>query len=176
MVVLMPDQDGRVGSAEVFNESGRQILNEAGQSTVVTGRQSPPSQVRVMDDQQVEKVFAGALAGEPSSPEKFTLYFRSGSTDLTLKSVAKVPVIVESILKRNSYDIGINGHTDRVASKAFNMKLSFERAQRVKELLVKAGIRARYISTASHGEGNPLIPTRDGVAEPRNRRVEVIVR
>ncbi len=39
-----------------------------------------------------------------------------------------------------------------------------------------AGVDPKGIRTTSHGEGNPLIPTKDNVAEPRNRRVEVIVR
>jgi len=32
------------------------------------------------------------------------------------------------------------------------------------------------ITVTSHGEGNPLIKTADNVSEPRNRRVEVVIR
>lgn len=68
------------------------------------------------------------------------------------------------------------GHTDRSGAKEFNMALSRRRAQRVRDLLVAEGIAPAAIRLAFHGEGNPLIPTADNVPEPRNRRVEVIVR
>ena len=42
--------------------------------------------------------------------------------------------------------------------------------------LEKNGINQDYLEVTSHGEGNPLVPTPDGVDEPRNRRVEVVVR
>jgi len=41
---------------------------------------------------------------------------------------------------------------------------------------VARGAAVEQISVDYQGEGDPLIPTADGVAEPRNRRVEVIVR
>jgi len=41
---------------------------------------------------------------------------------------------------------------------------------------VKAGVAADRISVAGRGEREPLVPTADEVAEPRNRRVEINVR
>jgi outer membrane protein OmpA-like peptidoglycan-associated protein len=46
----------------------------------------------------------------------------------------------------------------------------------VRDLLIAEGIAPATIRLAFHGEGNPLIQTADNVPEPRNRRVEVIVR
>ena len=46
----------------------------------------------------------------------------------------------------------------------------------IQNLLEKQGIDPTIILTTSHGEGNPLVLTADNVSEPRNRRVEVIVR
>jgi outer membrane protein OmpA-like peptidoglycan-associated protein len=46
----------------------------------------------------------------------------------------------------------------------------------VRDLLVAEGIDPAMIQVTSHGEENPLVPTEDEVAEPRNRRVEVTVR
>jgi outer membrane protein OmpA-like peptidoglycan-associated protein len=54
--------------------------------------------------------------------------------------------------------------------------LSTERARHVRDQLVEKGVDAELISVTSHGEDNPLIPTPDEVAEPKNRRVEVVVR
>jgi outer membrane protein OmpA-like peptidoglycan-associated protein len=38
------------------------------------------------------------------------------------------------------------------------------------------GISAERILTAGRGKREPLVPTADGVADPRNRRVEISVR
>lgn len=84
--------------------------------------------------------------------------------------------MIDSIKQRNSFDISVNGHSDSTGTAEYNLDLSLKRALHMRDILVKAGINEIYISTTSHGEGNPLIPTKKGVAEPRNRRVEIIVR
>jgi len=38
------------------------------------------------------------------------------------------------------------------------------------------GVSPDHIEINYHGEANPLVKTEEGVAEPRNRRVEVTVR
>ena len=68
------------------------------------------------------------------------------------------------------------GHSDRLASDEFNDRLSLQRAGRVREELVRLGIPPARIQPAGRGEREPLVPTADGVAEPRNRRVESNVR
>jgi len=56
-----------------------------------------------------------------------------------------------------------------------NNKLAVDRAEHVKDMLIRQGINPGLISVSSHGKYDPAIPTPDGVAEARNRRVEVIV-
>jgi outer membrane protein OmpA-like peptidoglycan-associated protein len=46
----------------------------------------------------------------------------------------------------------------------------------VAEFLVSRGVDPIILEITSHGEGNPLIKTPDGTAEPKNRRVEIVVR
>ena len=46
----------------------------------------------------------------------------------------------------------------------------------MRDILIGLGVGPDIIRIFSHGEGNPLIPTPDDVPEPRNRRVEVLVR
>jgi outer membrane protein OmpA-like peptidoglycan-associated protein len=41
---------------------------------------------------------------------------------------------------------------------------------------VLKGIKAKEIMVSSYGEAKPLVYTEDEVAEPLNRRVEVLVR
>jgi len=68
------------------------------------------------------------------------------------------------------------GHTDTVGADAFNDKLSLERAQTVREILIGMGVPAQNITAAGRGRRELLVPTADNVSEPRNRRVELNVR
>lgn len=68
----------------------------------------------------------------------------------------------------------ITGHADRSGADAYNMKLSQRRANSVKNELVKLDSSNNSIETVAKGESEPLVPTKDGVKEPQNRRVEII--
>jgi outer membrane protein OmpA-like peptidoglycan-associated protein len=83
---------------------------------------------------------------------------------------------VDEIARRPAPEIVVIGHTDRVGAVPYNDALSLRRAERVRDELVKVGITADRISVAGRGEREPLVPTPDEVAEPRNRRVEINVR
>jgi OOP family OmpA-OmpF porin len=71
--------------------------------------------------------------------------------------------------------ITVTGHTDRSGPASYNMALSLRRANAVKEALVHDGVPASAIKVIGKGETQPLLPTDDGVREPQNRRVEIMV-
>jgi OmpA-OmpF porin, OOP family len=54
--------------------------------------------------------------------------------------------------------------------------LSLVRAEAVRAMLMQRGIKASFVRAVGRGEREPLVPTADEQPEPRNRRVEVIVR
>lgn len=72
--------------------------------------------------------------------------------------------------------VHIVGHTDRVGKDERNLTLGQERADAVKAFLEGEGVPADLISTESKGESEPVVPTRNERAEPRNRRVNVFFR
>ena len=112
----------------------------------------------------------------PPPPEKFILFFETGKTELLPESKAVFPNILAAIKKRGAISISISGHTDSAGSIQLNEKLARSRAQAVSDMLIQNGVTRDILRVTSHGKGNPLIPTSDGVAEPKNRRVEVILR
>ena len=174
--VLMPDAEGRVGAITVENEKGRQTLEKEGQGVAVSGPDQAPEAPQAVPPEKIKKWFGAAMAAEPEPPRVFTLLFSTGTADLTPESEAKLPDILAAIRERDSKDISIIGHSDRQGSDELNYKISLERAQAVHRILTERGVPDSLVETQSHGEGNPRIPTADGVAEPRNRRVEVTVR
>jgi OOP family OmpA-OmpF porin len=72
--------------------------------------------------------------------------------------------------------IEVNGYTDTSGSPQYNMGLSVRRAQAVAGELVRDGVPRGSISIQGFGQTHLLVPTADGVREPQNRRVEIIIR
>jgi len=175
-VVLVPDPDGRIGTAEVVTEGGSRRLEKANDMTVVSGRKNAPSPVVPADPAYISSTFGEALAAEPSPPEKFVLFFEPSGTALVPESREALFAIAAAVRRRNAVRIGISGHTDAVGSAAHNNALSRDRAEAVRAELERMGVDPATMAVTSHGKGNPLVPTPDGIPEPRNRRVEVIVR
>jgi len=58
----------------------------------------------------------------------------------------------------------------------FRFDLGLRRAVMVRNLLISAGVDAAQIQVTSLGETDLLVHTPDETAEPRNRRVDIIVR
>lgn len=176
MVVLLPDPDGKVGHVTVFNEAGSVDITQAAEATTVSGRATLPSPPKKMEDDRIAAEFSTVLATLPAQPEHFVLYFKKQSTELTDEATKLFPLILKSIEIRESQAISVIGHTDTAGNRQYNLTLSQKRAAVVSRLLVKQGVNQAYIKSTSHGEENPLIKTADNVNEPKNRRVEVVVR
>jgi outer membrane protein OmpA-like peptidoglycan-associated protein len=125
---------------------------------------------------EARQAFGAALAAQPARPTSFILYFLEARDELTPDSRQLLGRIVDEIARRPAPEIVVIGHTDRVGAVPYNDTLSLRRAERVRDELVKVGIAAERIRVAGRGEREPLVPTPDEVAEPRNRRVEITVR
>ena len=71
--------------------------------------------------------------------------------------------------------IEIDGYTDNIGSKEYNKKLSLERAEAVKKILVEIyGVNPKRIITKGFGEDYPLVPNSTETNRALNRRVEII--
>ncbi len=172
MVVVLPEQDGKVGTVVIRDGQRETVLNTpyASARSGVGGMQATPSST-----EEVRKVFGPALSAQPARPVSLTLYFTEGST-LSAESKAVVDRMFAEIARRPAAEITVIGHTDTVGADAYNDKLSFERAEKMRELLIGLGVPAQNISAAGRGKRELLVPTGDNVNEPRNRRVEISVR
>ncbi len=174
--VLLPDPDGSVGELAVTTQKGTRVVSRAEHATQVSSAQELPSQPEKMAQKDIQEKFGMALAADPGQPVTFSLYFESGTNRLTAESKALIPDILTAISSRKSQDISVVGHTDRVGAEDLNFRLSRKRAVAIKSLLASEGVESNLIHIDAHGENNPLVPTADEVAEPRNRRVDVTVR
>ncbi len=175
-VVLMHDPDGKVGEVTVRNRGGSQKINQAGQMAEAKDGTSAISTQALLAEGDINKVFGDALAALPKKPVTFILCFKNDSIELTEASQTMLSSVHAAIGDRQSQDISVIGHTDRTGEKSYNVALSRRRALKIKKILVSKSVNPSIIEVGYHGEADPLIKTPDGVAEPRNRRVEVTVR
>jgi outer membrane protein OmpA-like peptidoglycan-associated protein len=175
LVALVPDLDGNTGSISVTNGAGSVAIDTAYQATTIADVTKRPAAPVQLGKQALDQMFAQALSISPKPPLHFLLYFDKETT-LTSDSLKLLPEITAAIRERNSGYISVFGHADTLGSEDYNLALSNRRALTVKETLVQQGVAPDTIQTTSHGKGNPLIPTADNVYEPKNRRVEVVVR
>jgi len=177
LFVLLAEDDGTVGSITVSNPQGTQVLATADQATGMDAAGAAPKAPFTLTEDRITTLFGAVLDAQPEKPIKFLLYFHTGTTTLTDESERQIPAILAAIGQRKVKPrIAVVGHTDRAGSVAVNARLALRRAEAVREILFSYGVDEASVDLASHGENNPLIPTPDGVSEPRNRRVEVTVR
>lgn len=172
-VVLLPDPDGKVGKVEIVTTGGSQLLDQAKTVSSVRSKTSVPKAPEAISDEKIKEGWGQALAAMPPPPETFILYFMSGTSDLTDASEQSLPGIILRMKQRPILHIVVAGHADAVGSDEANIVVSRDRARLVRDLLVKAGAPPAVFEVSSHGKRNPLVKTRDGVSEPRNRRVTV---
>lgn len=176
VVVLVPDPDGSVGRITVANDAGSVEIDTANESTAIRDAKTAPSPPAEMEKKDIDQLFSEALAIQPQPPVHFILYFEKDSTQLRPSSVAMLTDILSTIQAGQSEHISVVGHSDTLGDKAYNLSLSMRRATAVKQRLVQKGIDEALIDITSHGEENPLVKTADNVSNPKNRRVEVVIR
>ena len=105
----------------------------------------------------------------------FLVFFDFDRSNLTPRAQAVVKEAGD-VAKAGRYArITCTGHTDTAGSNSYNLALSLRRANTVKDALVREGVAANSIAVVGRGEEQLLVQTRDGVREPQNRRVEIVM-
>lgn len=174
VVVIPADFDGHIGNVVVERAGVRRVLNEAYAASWI--RSLGPPEASTMNQAEIQQMFASTLAAVPQPPSRYRLHFNLGTDDLTLESRAELQKVLAEIATRPVPDVVVIGHTDSLGTTAINDRLSLQRAERVKRLMIEVGIPADRITVSGRGSREPLVPTADGVEEPRNRRVDIDVR
>jgi OmpA-OmpF porin, OOP family len=113
-------------------------------------------------------------AGQPSRSADMLVTFRSGSATMTPQAIENARLVARAL---QSPQLGngqflVEGHTDAVGNRAYNIDLSKRRAETVVEFLVKQGVPAARLKAEGFGFDrlrNPARPT-DGT----NRRVQIV--
>ena len=109
------------------------------------------------------------------APPSFMVFFDWDRSNLSQQALNTIKQAADAFKTKGNARITATGHTDTSGPEAYNMALSLRRANAVKDALVREGVPAQAISVIGRGEQGLLVQTGDGVREPQNRRVEIVV-
>ena len=109
------------------------------------------------------------------APPSFMVFFDWDRSNLSAQALATIKQAADAFRAKGNARITATGHTDTSGPESYNMALSLRRANAVKDALVREGVPAQAITVIGMGEKGLLVPTADGVREPQNRRVEIVI-
>jgi len=128
--------------------------------------------------------FVAACSSEPPPPPpppppaqatSFMVFFDWDRSNLSQQAENTIGQAANAFKQTGAARVVATGHADRSGPDNYNMALSLRRANAVKDSLVRNGVPAGAIQVIGKGESQPLVPTADGVREPQNRRVEIVI-
>ena len=104
-----------------------------------------------------------------------SIYFEYNSAKLKETYQADLERLHHWLEDNPSLEVLIVGHTDSIGSIPYNMQLSLDRANSVREFLVNRGIELSRLQTDGKGPLVPIDTNRTEEGRARNRRVQVVV-
>jgi len=106
----------------------------------------------------------------------YLVFFDWDRADLTDRARQIIAEAAQATTRVQTTRIEVAGHTDSSGTVRYNAGLSVRRAQNVATELVRLGVPRTAINVQGFGEARPLVQTAQGVREPQNRRVEIVLR
>ncbi len=136
---------------------------------------APPNQFGISlyadpinDAAKCQALFAESLT-------KNHILFESGKAEINVKSHVFLNFLADLSKQCSSFSLQVDGHTDRMGPRAFNVQLSLRRAKAVAGYLLAKGVRADQITAKGYGPDKPLCLRKTSACRARNRRIEITV-
>ncbi len=176
LFILLPEENQAMPAVVVSNQAGSQTIEQPYHVVRVADNVTAPAAAAPFGEAEVNRRFGTLLATLPSPAESFVVNFDPNQDTISAESRPQVARIVASIQSRRSTGVTVIGHTDTTGDPQSNYALGLQRAEVVAAEVKAAAPPGAAVFVVSHGESDPAVKTEDNVSEPRNRRVEVIVR
>ncbi|HEX5694254.1 MAG TPA: OmpA family protein [Arenimonas sp.] len=140
--------------------------------------------IHVLESDQMDtgmvSVNAGALAAGLERDGKVTLegiYFDTGRASLRPESDPAIAQVALLMREQPGLNLMVVGHTDSSGDHAVNMRLSQQRAERVRDALVaRHGVAAARLTAQGVGAALPVASNDTASGRQQNRRVELVKR
>ncbi len=150
---------------------------DAGSTVAPATRPAPVTNASTAADGSVSTMPPDGIHITPADHEIHVLvaFFDHNAAQVSPDSHMEIRDALAGIPVSDVEWVAISGHADRSGPAAYNERLSRQRADIVKGEFLRAGLSEQIIEVTSHGEIEPFVVTDDGVPEPFNRRVEVVI-
>jgi OOP family OmpA-OmpF porin len=109
-------------------------------------------------------------------PEKYTLnnvFFDFNKATITGESYKELNQLTAFMKAQKTMVIEIAGYTDNIGTEEANLKLSQERADAIRDYLLKHGVHARKITAKGYGSSDPVATNETPEGRKLNRRTEI---
>ena len=117
-----------------------------------------------------------AAPAPPAVPRTYLVFFDFDKSDIRPEARRIIETAAANRRTANVTRLEVTGHADRSGADRYNERLSMRRAEAVRAELVRLGVPESEIAIFAKGEREPLVQTADGVREPQNRRVEIVLK
>lgn len=102
--------------------------------------------------------------------------FRTGSTQIDAQVAAKLEDLGKLVGEHSKLEIQLNGFADPRGTPEQNLELSLQRADAVREALIRGGVAPEQIRVTAHGEDLTTAAENDVEAYAWERRVTLAIR
>lgn len=107
---------------------------------------------------------------------KKQVHFAHDAATIEPDSAALLEEIADVLKNRAEIaKIEIQGHTDNTGSPVYNQRLSQQRADAVRDALIKLGVEGSRLDAKGYGQDKPLVPNVSPANRARNRRVQLMI-
>ena len=100
------------------------------------------------------------------------IVFKTGSAEILPSSEEILNQAYNTLADNPDIKVEIQGYTDNVGNRNYNLKLSQKRAEAVKQWLVDKGIAADRMTAKGYGPENPVGDNSTEAGRQQNRRIE----
>ncbi|NKF23096.1 OmpA family protein [Solimonas marina] len=101
-----------------------------------------------------------------------TVQFDTDTAVLTDAARSVLDSLAQTLKNQENVDVLITGNTDTVGTANYNQALSLQRAESVRQHLIRRGIAAARMKAVGAGDTNPVAPNDTEAGRARNRRVD----
>lgn len=103
------------------------------------------------------------------------ILFETNKSNLSANSKEALDQFAKSLVENPYTDVVIHGHTDNTGSREVNQRVSDQRANSVRDHLVKGGVSSGRIVTEGLAFDEPVADNSTAAGRAQNRRVEVYI-
>ena len=101
------------------------------------------------------------------------VHFDFGKATLRAESFAELEELISYLKNKDNIKVEIAGHTDNVGTDADNLKLSQQRADAIRNYVIKKGIAPARVVAKGYGASEPVADNDTDEGRQLNRRTEV---